>query len=151
MLKKKKPDRRNQAFSVQKTNRGNLVNKTNLAQHPCANKCSNFKEEQCNHCLVAQVEKREFELGVAPDEAYVKTISVEATTCSDFVKGDTVVFVDAFMPDDLMTVHQVQDDGVLLNGNRKFALADLLRHATTVELNAKRRLSLTEQSLGEVS
>lgn len=70
---------------------------------------------------------------------------------SDFVKGDTVVFVDAFMPDNLMTVHQVQDDGVLLNGNRKFALADLLRHATTVELNAKRRLSLTEQSLGEVS
>ena len=151
MLKKKKPDRRNQAFSVQKTNRGNLVNKTNLTQHPCANKCSNFKEEQCNHCLVTQVEKREFELGLAPDEAYVKTISVEATTCSDFVKGDTVVFVDAFMPDDLMTVHQVQDDGVLLNGNRKFALADLLRHATTVELNAKRRLSLTEQSLGEVS
>ena len=127
------------------------MNKTNLTQHPRANKCSNFKEEQCNHCLVTQVEKREFELGLAPDEAYVKTISVEATTCSDFVKGDTVVFVDAFMPDDLMTVHQVQDDGVLLNGNRKFALADLLRHATTVELNAKRRLSLTEQSLGEVS
>ena len=127
------------------------MNKTNLTQHPCANKCSNFKQEQCNHCLVAQVEKREFELGVAPDEAYVKTISVDATTCSDFAKGDTVVFIDAFMPDHLMEVHQVQGDGILLDGNRKFALAHLIRHASTVELNAKRRLSLTEQSLGEVS
>ena len=127
------------------------MNKTNLAQHPCANKCSNFKQEQCNHCLVTQVKKREFELGLAPDEAYVKTISVEATTCSDFVKGDTVVFVDAFMPDHLMTVHKVQGDGILLDDNRKFALAHLIRHASTVELNAKRRLSLTEQSLGEVS
>ena len=151
MHKKKKPDLGDQAFSVQKTNRGNLVNKTNLTQHPCANKCSNFKEEQCNHCLVAQVEKREFELGVAPDEAYVKTISVEATTCSDFVKGDTVVFIDAFMPEHLMEVHQMQGEGILLDGNHKFALAHLIRHASTVELNAKRRLSLTEQSLGEVS
>lgn len=25
---------------------------TNLPQHPCANKCSEFKEEQCGHCLV---------------------------------------------------------------------------------------------------
>jgi FKBP-type peptidyl-prolyl cis-trans isomerase 2 len=126
------------------------MNNSNLPQHPCANKCSNFKDEQCNHCLVTQVEKREFEVGVAPDEAYVKTISVEATTCSDFVKGDTVVFVDAFMPNDLMTVHKVQGDGILLDGNRKFALADLLRHATTVELNAKRRLTLSEQALAEV-
>ena len=141
MLKKKKPDRRNQAFSVQKTNRGNLVNKTNLTQHPCSNKCSNFKEEQCNHCLV--------QINCYQDED--QSMGTRTIIESDFAKGDTVVFVDAFMPDDLMTVHQVQDDGVLLNGNRKFALADLLRHATTVELNAKRRLSLTEQSLGEVS
>lgn len=126
------------------------MNKSNLTEHQCKGKCPEFKSEQCNHCLVTQVEKREFELGVAPDEAYVKTTTSEPIS-SDFVKGDTVVFIDAFMPDDLMTVHHVQNDGVLLDGNRKFALADLLRHATTVELNAKRRLSLTEQSLGEVS
>ena len=125
------------------------MNKTNLTQHPCANKCSNFKEEQCNHCLVTQVEKREFELGVAPDEAYVKTIPSQSS--SDFLEGDTVVFIDDFMHDDLMTVHKVQGDGILLDGNRRFALSHLLRHASTVELNAKRRLSLTEQSLGEVS
>ena len=141
MLKKKKPDRRNQAFSVQKTNRGNLVNKTNLTQHPCANKCSNFKEEQCNHCLV-QINRYQDE-----DQSMGTRTMIE----SDFAKGDTVVFVDAFMPEHLMEVHQMQGDGILLDGNRKFALSHLLRHATTVELNAKRRLSLTEQSLGEVS
>ena len=124
---------------------------SNLTEHQCKGKCPEFKGEQCNHCLVQQIEKREFELGLAPDDAYVKTISVEATTCSNFVKGDTVVFVDAFMPDHLMTVHKVQGDGILLDDNRKFALAHLLRHASTVELNAKRRLSLAEQALGEVS
>ena len=70
---------------------------------------------------------------------------------SDFLEGDTVVFIDNFMPKDLMTVHKVQGDGILLDGNCKFALAHLLRHASTVELNAKRRLSLAEQALGEVS
>ena len=124
---------------------------SNLTEHKCAGKCPEFNGEQCNHCLIQQIEKREFELGLAPDDAYVKTISVEATTCSNFVKGDTVVFVDAFMPDHLMTVHKVQGDGILLDDNRKFALAHLLRHASTVELNAKRRLSLAEQALGEVS
>ena len=127
------------------------MNMSNLTEHKCAGKCPEFKGEQCNHCLVQHIEKREFELGLAPDDAYVKTISVEATTCSNFVKGDTVVFVDAFMPDHLMTVHKVQGDGILLDDNRKFALAHLLRHASTVELNAKRRLSLAEQALGEVS
>lgn len=141
MLKKKKPDRRNQAFSVQKTNRGNLVNKTNLTQHPCANKCSNFKEEQCKHCLV--------QINCSQDED--QSMCTRTMIESDFAKGDTVVFIDAFMPEHLMEVHQMQGDGILLDGNRKFALSHLLRHATTVELNAKRRLSLTEQSLGEVS
>ena len=122
----------------------------NLTEHKCAGKCPEFKGEQCNHCLVQQIEKREFELGLAPDEAYVKTTLLEQES-SDFLEGDTVVFIDAFMPNDLMTVHKVQGDGILLDGNRKFALAHLLRHASTVELNAKRRLSLAEQALGEVS
>ena len=138
---KKKPDVQDQAFSVQKTNRGNLVNKTNLTQHPCANKCSNFKEEQCNHCLV--------QINCYQDED--QSMGTRTMIESDFARGDTVVFIDAFMPEHLMEVHQMQGDGILLDGNRKFALSHLLRHATTVELNAKRRLSLTEQSLGEVS
>lgn len=126
------------------------MNNSNLTEHKCAGKCPEFKGEQCNHCLVQQIEKREFELGLAPDEAYVKTTLLEQES-SDFLEGDTVVFIDNFMPNDLMTVHKVQGDGILLDGNRKFALAHLLRHASTVELNAKRRLSLAEQALGEVS
>ena len=117
------------------------MNKTNLTQHPCANKCSNFKEEQCKHCLV--------QINYYQDED--QSMGTRTMIESDFAKGDTVVFIDAFMPDHLMTIHQMQGDGILLDGNRKFALSHLLRHATTVELNAKRRLSLTEQSLGEVS
>ncbi|NWK74091.1 hypothetical protein HYG93_07285 [Acinetobacter sp. SwsAc6] len=125
---------------------------SNLTEHKCAGKCPEFDGEQCNHCLIAQVEKREFELGVAPDDAYVKTISVEATTCSNFVKGDTVVFVDAFMPDHLMTVHKVQGDGILLDDNRKFALAHLLRHANTHELsNKKRHITTFDEAFGELS
>lgn len=27
---------------------------TNISNHPCANKCTEFKEEQCNHCLVIE-------------------------------------------------------------------------------------------------
>ena len=123
---------------------------SNLTEHKCAGKCPEFKGEQCHHCLVQHIEKREFELGLAPDEAYVKTTLLEQER-SDFLEGDTVVFIDNFMPDNLMTVHKVQGDGILLDGNRKFALAHLLRHASTVELNAKRRLSLAEQALGEVS
>ena len=70
---------------------------------------------------------------------------------SDFLIGDVVVFIDAFKPAELMTVHKVQQYGVLLNGNRNFALNHLVRTASTVELNAKRRLSQAEQALAEVS
>ena len=97
--------------------------KTNLPQHPCANKCTNFKEEQCRHCLISE---------------------------SDFITGDTVVFIDESKPGELMTVHKVQGNGVLLDGNRNFALIHLIRHANVQELNAKRRLTLTEQALAEV-
>lgn len=117
---------------------------TNLTQHPCTNKCSNFKDEQCAQCLIVQLDRREFDLGLAPDDAYVKC-------AEDFLAGDVVVFVDALKPDDLMTVHKVQGSSVLLDGNRNFALNHLIRLASVAELNAKRRLTLAEQSLGEVS
>lgn len=70
---------------------------------------------------------------------------------SDFLAGDVVVFTDPNKPDHLMTVHKVQGDGVLLNGNRSFALTHLIRGASVVELNAKRRLSAAEFVVGEVS
>lgn len=117
---------------------------SNLTEHKCAGKCPEFKTEQCNHCLIAQVEKREFDLGLAPDDAYVKT-------AEDFIAGDVVVFIDALKPDHLMTVHKVQGDGVLLDGNRNFALAHLIRHANVAELGVKRRLTVVELAVGEVS
>lgn len=57
----------------------------------------------------------------------------------EFLVGDVVVFIDSFMPDQLMTVHKVQCDGILLDGNRKFALSHLLRHASAYELAIKKR------------
>lgn len=59
---------------------------------------------------------------------------------SDFVDGDTVVFIDESKPDHLMTVTQVQKNGVLLNGNNSFTLNHLIRHATAQELSLKRRV-----------
>ena len=117
---------------------------TNLTQHPCTNKCSNFKDEQCAQCLIVQLDRREFDLGLAPDDAYVKC-------AEDFLAGDVVVFVDPLKPGDLMTVHKVQGNSVLLDGNRNFALNHLIRSASVAELNAKRRLSAVELAAGEVS
>lgn len=59
---------------------------------------------------------------------------------SDFVDGDTVVFIDANKPDHLMTVTQVQKNGVLLDGNNSFTLNHLIRHATVAEFINQRRL-----------
>ena len=59
---------------------------------------------------------------------------------SDFVDGGTVVFIDESKPNHLMTVTQVQKNGVLLNGNNSFALNHLIRHATDQELSLKRRV-----------
>lgn len=130
------------------------MNMSNLTEHKCAGKCPEFKGEQCHHCLIQKIEKREFELGLAPDDAYVKSSHSEFpnNSESDFVVGDTVVFIDVFMPDHLMTVHKVQDDGILLDGNRKFALAHLLRHANTHELsNKKRHITTFDEAFGELS
>jgi len=87
--------------------------KTNLPQHPCANKCTNFKEEQCGHCLVNFEPK------------------------ANFLPGDIVVSICKSV---IMTVHKVQGKGLLLDGNRSFALIHLVRHANVQELNAGKRL-----------
>lgn len=70
---------------------------------------------------------------------------------AEYLAGDVVVFTDPNKPDDLMTVHSVQGNGVLLNGNRSFALTHLIRAASVAEVLAKRRLTTIEQSLAEVS
>ena len=72
-----------------------------------------------------------------------------AANNSDFVVGDTVVFIDESKPDHLMTVTQVQKNGVLLNGNNSFALNHLIRHATVAEFINQRRLPALTAFLGD--
>ncbi|WP_228146946.1 hypothetical protein [Acinetobacter sp. ANC 4204] len=135
------------------------MNNSNLTQHKCKGKCPEFKGEQCNHCLVAQVEKREFELGVAPDDAYVKTIPLQNSL--DFLQGDTVVLIApvtlvnrTFDTADLLSVEYITPlggIGVTTNGVIVVVVDPTeVRHATTLELKLKRRLTKAEQALAEV-
>jgi len=87
--------------------------RSNLPQHPCANKCTDFKEEQCRNCLV-------------PD--------------ADFMVGDAVVFVHDDMPGHLMTVSAVDRLSVFMDEDDKFALKHLIRPASASEREAKKRI-----------
>lgn len=69
---------------------------------------------------------------------------------SDYVVGDTVVFIDASKPDHLMTVTQAQKNGVLLNGNNRFALNHLIRHASISEILARKRQTVSIDDLLEI-
>ncbi|MCW8040059.1 hypothetical protein [Acinetobacter entericus] len=109
------------------------MNKTKVAQSNLGNNQLGKTNNKSQHDLTRDIESREFELGLAPDDAYVKT-------ADDFLAGDVVVFMDESKTGRLMTVHKVQGDGVLLDGNRNFALTHLIRSATTAELKAKQRL-----------
>lgn len=135
------------------------MNNSNLTQHKCQGKCPEFKEEQCNHCLVAQVEKREFELGVAPDDAYVKTTPLQNSL--GFLQGDTVVLIApvtlvdrVFDTADLLSVEYLTPlggIGITTNGVIVVVVDPTeIRHATTLELKLKRRLTLAEQALAEI-
>ena len=113
---------------------------SNLTEHKCAGKCPEFKGEQCHHCLIQQIEKREFDLGLAPDEAYVKTVE-------DFIAGDVVVLIGEGTKDVLLEIvnnmytpnmYRVK---ILESGNFGPVFKDDIRQATSAELHAKKRLS----------
>lgn len=104
---------------------------SNLTQHLCAGKCTDYKQEQCNTCLVQQIEKREFNLGLAPDDAYVQY---------DFIKGDVVVYMDHISFDDLQTVDAFQPNEYYWLENGQLVHRADIRSATVAELKAKRRL-----------
>ncbi|WP_198077568.1 hypothetical protein [Acinetobacter calcoaceticus] len=74
--------------------------KTNLSQHPCENKCSKFNGEQCSTCLIQEVEKREFDLGLAPDADYVKNQIAEGDfiVFTNHIRDEDVYQIDAFQP-----------------------------------------------------
>ncbi|MCU4576036.1 hypothetical protein KTJ34_01245 [Acinetobacter courvalinii] len=91
-------------------------------------------------------------------------ISNEVSTHnSDFIVGDTVViktpleFINrTFDSDELFIVQDIcgllsKGVTILINGERVTAADCELRHASVAELNVKRRLSIVEQELVEVS
>ncbi|MBC68403.1 MULTISPECIES: hypothetical protein [Acinetobacter] len=99
----------------------------NIPKHPCANKCSEFKAEQCKHCLIST----DFEL------------SADA----DFIAGDVVVLTGAcrnFHSDDLFEVQRnfTNTLRVIKSKNHKLLVSDNeIRHATPVELQQNRRVN----------
>ncbi len=109
------------------------MNMSNLTEHKCAGKCPEFKGEQCHHCLVSEVEMGVMQMG--------------NKTEASFAKDDLVVYIDSLMPNDVMKVTQVQEHSVLLDGNRKFALQHLIRHATHAEKVADTRHIVTIDEL----
>lgn len=62
---------------------------------------------------------------------------------SDFVDGDTVVFIDESKPNHLMIIDTVLDDGryVGVDSYRRAFPAKDFRHATPVEIQLKRRVN----------
>ena len=125
--------------------------KPNLPQHPCAGKCQRYTDEQCKTCLVQQIEDREFQLGVAPDEAYVKT------SVQEYLPGDLVVLTPAGTKDELLEIinHKYMKDlyrvKVLSSGACGPVFKNDIRPATVAEIQANRRLTPAEQALAEVS
>lgn len=71
---------------------------------------------------------------------------------SDFLVGDVVVYIDLSKPTNLMTVHHVQGEGLLLDGNRHFALAHLVRHASICEVHTgKRHITIFDELICDLS
>lgn len=48
--------------------------KSNLAQYQCIDKFKDLPEQPAENALIQKIEKREFDLGLAPDDAYVKGV-----------------------------------------------------------------------------
>ena len=121
--------------------------KSNITKHPCANKCTDFKEEQCNTCLIPS-NSTELEL-----------------TSNDFLVGDVVCITEAWRPNanNLYVFENAIGDSVQVSLfahgiSRAIAIAagfcvsiENIRHTTVAELQANRRLTEAEQALAEVS
>lgn len=88
----------------------------NLTQHPCAGKCTEFKDEQCSTCLVS------FEPKV------------------DFLPDDVVVYMDHIKINDLKTVEAFQPNEYYWLACGQLVHRTDIRTASVAELNAGRRL-----------
>nr|WP_314341425.1 hypothetical protein [Acinetobacter guillouiae] len=110
----------------------------NLPQHPCANKCTDFKGEQCKSCLVQELPS-----------------SKECD--SEFLLGDVVVLTKLcrnFYSNDLFEVKGKATEQLwsVRSKNHLIIVASKeIRPATTAEIQANRRLTEAEQAIAEVS
>lgn len=108
---------------------------TNLSQHPCANKCTDYKEEQCKTCLIQDM----------PASNY------------DFLTGDVVVLTAKGTRGVLLEIieHKYTRDlyrvKTLSTGFCGPIHKDQIRIATVAEIQANRRLTEAEQAIAEVS
>lgn len=104
---------------------------TNISKHPCGNKCTDFKDEQCKTCLVGEREEQ--------SEA-------------EFLVGDAIAYLSSRKPDTIQYVKTVSTKfEYLVLDNADVVNFSSVRHATIAELNANRRLTDAEMALGEVS
>lgn len=112
--------------------------KSNIPKHPCAGKCSNFKDEQCKTCLVQELPSH-------------KCCDV------DFLPGDVVVKIRG--DDDALHVfsmkNAINSKGCyidrLYSKRSEYVPINSIRPATTAEIQANRRLTDAELSQAEVS
>lgn len=104
--------------------------KTNLSQHPCENKCSKFNGEQCSTCLIQEVEKREFDLGLAPGADYVK---------NQFAEGDFIVFTNHIRDEDVYQIDAFQPAEYYWLTTGEIVHKDNIRLATDLEIQTKQR------------
>lgn len=105
--------------------------KTNLTQQTAKKKAGECKKLQVPMSELQHIEKQEFDLGLAPDAAYMKC---------DFIKGDVVVYMDHISFDDLQTVDAFQPKDYYWLENGQIVHQDDIRSATLAKLKAKRRL-----------
>ncbi len=109
--------------------------KSNISKHPCVNKCTDFKNKQCNTCLVQEV--THLDCDYSSDDVVVK------------IHGDDdTLYVFAMQseinPDYCYIGETYAEHGECI------ALADI-RTASIAEIQANRRLTEAEQALAEVS
>ena len=113
--------------------------KSNIPKHPCKNKCTDFKEEQCKTCLI-------------PNNS-MELESIE----NDFLIGDVVVLTVKGTRGLLLEIieHKYTNDlyrvKIISTGACGPIHKDQIRTATVAELQANRRLTEAEQALAEVS
>lgn len=112
--------------------------KPNIPKHPCANKCTEFKDEQCKTCLVQELPTlKSFDVDFLPSDVVVLT-----KLCRTFFSND-LFEVKGKATEQLWSVRS--KNHLIIVASKE------IRPATTAEIQANRRLTEAEQAIAEVS